>query len=53
MAKSPPKRLESQSNWRTSIHRHIKLERPKKLQQQPPHKTEATKVNTIMEQLEK
>ena len=52
MDKSPPKCLEMQSNQRTSIWRHVKVKRSKKLQQQSSFKTEATKVNTIMEQLD-
>ena len=32
MAKYPPKRLSNQYNQRTSIHRHVKVKRPKKLQ---------------------
>ena len=52
MAKYIPKRLESQYNWRTSIQHHVKLKRPNNLQQQSSHKTEATKVNAIMEKLE-
>ena len=53
MAKSQPKTLESQSNQITSIHRHVKVKIPKKLQQQSFWKTEATKFNAIMDQLEK
>ena len=53
MAKSLPKSLKIQSNQRTSIRRKVKLERPKKLQQQSSCKMEAKKVKTIMEQLEK
>ena len=52
MAKYPPKRPNSQSNWRTSIHHHVKLKIPKKLQQQPSWKTESIKINAIMEQLD-
>ena len=53
MDKYPPKRLEIQSNQGTSIHRHVKLKIRKNLQQQSSYNTEATKVNAIMEQLEK
>ena len=52
MAKYPPKRLEIPSNQRTSIHRHVNMKRLKKLQQQSSRKTEATKVNAIIEQLD-
>ena len=52
MAKTPPKCLKSQSNPRTSIHRHIKVKRLKNLQQQSSQKTEARKSNNIMEQLD-
>ena len=52
MAKYPPKHPESQSNRRTSIHHHYKVNIPKKLQQQSYQKTEATKVNAIMEKLD-
>ena len=51
MAKSPPKLHESQTNPRASIHRHLKFNRPKKLQQQSSRRTEATKVNSDMDQL--
>ena len=53
MAKSPPKRLNNKSNQRTSTHRHVKVKCPKKLQQKASWKIETTKVNTIMEQLDK
>ena len=53
MAKYPHKLLENQSNRRSIIHCHIKLKRPKKLQQQSSQNIEATKVNAIMEKLEK
>ena len=53
MAKFPPERLKSKSNQRTSIHRHIKVKRPKKLQQKSFQKTEAAKVNAITDQLDK
>ena len=53
MAKSPPKHLESQFNQITSTHRHVKVKRPKKLQQHSSRKTESMKVHAIMEQLEK
>ena len=33
MAKSSPKRLDIKYNQRTSIYQHLKLKRPKKLQQ--------------------
>ena len=52
MVKYPPKLLESHSNRRTIIQRHIKLKRPKKLQQKISCKTEETEVNAIMEQLD-
>ena len=52
IVKPPPKRLESQSNQRTRIHRHVKVEIPKNLQQQSSRKTEAKKVNATMEQLD-
>ena len=53
MEKSSPKRLENQYNQITSIHRNIKLKQPNKLQQQSSRRTEATKVNATMEQLDK
>ena len=53
MAKSSPKRLENQSNRRNIIHHQGKLNNPKKLQQKSYRKTEATKVNAIMEKLDK
>ena len=52
MAKSPPKRPESQSNQISSIHCHVKSKIPKKLQQQSSCKMEVTKVNSIMEKLD-
>ena len=52
MAKSPPKRLKSQYNQINIIQRHVKVKRPKNLQQQSYHKREAMKANAIMEQLE-
>ena len=52
MDKSPPKHLDIQSNQRTSIHQHVKVNRPNKLQQTFPRKTESTKLNAIMEQLD-
>ena len=53
IAKSPPKRLENQSNQRTSIQRHVKVKRPKKLQQKSSWKAKSIKVNAIMYQLNK
>ena len=53
MAKYPLKILKNQSNQRTSIHCHITVKRPKKIQQQSSRKTEETKVNAIMKQLDK
>ena len=52
MAKPPPKRLDSQSNQRTRIYRHVRVKRTKKLQQQSSQKTEATEVNAIMDKLD-
>ena len=52
MAKSPNKLLDIQSKQRTSVHLYIKVKIPKNLQQQSSHKTEATKVNAITEQLD-
>ena len=53
MAKYPPKLLDNESNQRTSIHRNAKVERPKKLQKQSSQKTEAKKVNSVIEKLDK
>ena len=53
MVKYPPKRLANQSNQRTIIHRHAQVKCRKNIQQQSSQKTEATKVNAIMEQLDK
>ena len=53
MAKTPPKRLESQYSQRTIIHLHVKVKTPKKLQQKPSRKMEATKVNAIIKQFNK
>ena len=52
MAESPPERLINQFKRRASIHLHVKVKRPKKPHQQSYQNTEATKVNTIMKQLE-
>ena len=51
MAKYPDKRLENQSNQRSSIHRHVKSKCINNPPQQSAQKMEATKVNAIMEQL--
>ena len=53
MAKSPRNFLKSQYTRRTSIRCHVKVKIPKKLQQQSSCKTKATKVNVIMEELDK
>ena len=52
MAKYPPKRLDNQSNQRTSINRHVKVKRPKNIQQQSSRKAEEMKVDAIMEKLD-
>ena len=52
MAKSPPKRLDNKPNQRTRIYCLVKVEHPKKLQQQISRKKELIKFNTIMDQLE-
>ena len=51
MTKSPTKCLNNQSNQRTSIHHHVKVKCPKKPHQQSSWKTEVTKFNAIMDQL--
>ena len=51
--KFPPKHLDIQSNKITSIHRHVKVKRPKNIQKKSYRKMEATKLYAIMEQLEK
>ena len=50
IAKSRPKRLESKSNRRTSIQRHLEMKVPKNLQQKLSQNTESTKDNAIMAQ---
>ena len=52
MAKSPPKRLNIQSNLRTSTHLHNKAKRPKKPHQKLAEEIKETKFNIIMEQLD-
>ena len=49
MTKSAHKRLKIQSNRRTSIHRHVKVKIPKRLQQKSSRTKEATKVKAFME----
>ena len=52
MVKSPPKRLYNKSNQRSRIYQQVKAKNPKKLLQQSAWKMEATKVNSIIEQLD-
>ena len=52
MYKYPPKRLDNQSNRRTIFRVQVIVKHPKKPRQQSVLNTEATKVNSIMEQLD-
>ena len=52
MAESSPERLDSQSNRRSRIHGHVKVNIPNNLHQQASRNTEATKFNAIVKQLE-
>ena len=52
MAKYPHKWLDKQSNWITRIHLHVKLKRPNNIQQHSSQKTEATKCNVNVDQLD-
>ena len=51
MARYLPKLLDNKSNQGTSIHCHVKANRPNNPHQKSPQKTGATKVNDITEQL--
>ena len=53
MAKYTPKRINNYSNQRSIIHKHAKSKRLKKPPQQSDQNMEATKVNDIMDQLDK
>ena len=53
VAKYPTKGLKNQYNQRTSIHGHVKVKRPKNLQQKSSLKKESTKVNAIVKQIDK
>ena len=52
MAKYLPKSINNQYNQITSIQHQDKVKRPKNIQQQSSEKTETTKVNAVIEQLD-
>ena len=53
IAKSPPKLPNNQSNQIIIIHSNVRGKKPRMPQEQSYRKTEATKVSTIMEKLDK